>query len=158
MQLERAAREAHQGKRDLEEQATEAQVGAGPGAGLGWDGQWGEGADGGTRGATGSLKCTPRPALCQPEAADAVQPRKDAHLLPSPPFPPSPPFSLLPLLPQAAQGELSKAASDFRRLHGERQELLQQWEGVLEAIRKRDAAILEAGKWWRPLRWAACRC
>jgi hypothetical protein len=27
MQLERAAREAHQGKRDLEEQATEAQVG-----------------------------------------------------------------------------------------------------------------------------------
>ena len=42
---------------------------------------------------------------------------------------------------------MSKAARDFRRLHGERQELLQQWEGVLEAIRKRDSAILEAGKW-----------
>ena len=42
---------------------------------------------------------------------------------------------------------MSKAARDFRRLHGERQELLQQWEGVLEAMRKRDIAILEAGKW-----------
>ncbi|EFN56849.1 hypothetical protein CHLNCDRAFT_144442 [Chlorella variabilis] len=47
---------------------------------------------------------------------------------------------------QAAQTELSKAAQDFRRLHAERQELLQQWEGVLEAIRKRDASILEAGQ------------
>jgi hypothetical protein len=52
---------------------------------------------------------------------------------------------------------LSKAARDFRRLHAERQELLQQWEGVLEAIRKRDAAILEAGKWLGPAT-AVCRC
>ncbi|GAB4818571.1 hypothetical protein N2152v2_005617 [Parachlorella kessleri] len=46
---------------------------------------------------------------------------------------------------QAAQTELNKAAEDFRRLHAERQELLQQWEDVLAAISKRDAAILEAG-------------
>ena len=46
---------------------------------------------------------------------------------------------------QAAQTELNKAAEDFRRLHAERQELLQQWEDVLAAIAKRDAAILEAG-------------
>lgn len=48
--------------------------------------------------------------------------------------------------PQAAQGELGKAAADFRRLHAERAELLGQWEGVLEAVRMRDAAILEAGE------------
>ncbi|KAL4443384.1 hypothetical protein ABPG75_011121 [Micractinium tetrahymenae] len=47
---------------------------------------------------------------------------------------------------QAAQAELGKAAQDFRRLHEERQELLGQWEGVLKAISKRDAAILEAGQ------------
>lgn len=46
---------------------------------------------------------------------------------------------------QATQTELNKAAEDFRALHAERQELLAQWEGVLEAIAKRDAAILEAG-------------
>jgi len=48
---------------------------------------------------------------------------------------------------QAAQAELGKAAQDFRRLHSERQELLEQWEGVLKAISKRDASILEAGGW-----------
>jgi hypothetical protein len=51
----------------------------------------------------------------------------------------------------AAQAELAKVAQDFRRLHGERQELLAQWEGVLEAITRRDAAILEAGGWVRRL-------
>lgn len=59
-------------------------------------------------------------------------------------------------LPQAAQTELSKAAQDFRRLHAERQELLQQWEGVLEAIRKRDASILEAGGWGCPICQDTC--
>lgn len=50
---------------------------------------------------------------------------------------------------QAAHAELGKTAQDFRRLHEERQELLGQWEGVLKAISKRDAAILEAGElWW----------
>lgn len=46
---------------------------------------------------------------------------------------------------QAAQTELNKAAEDFRQLHAERAELLAQWEGVLEAVAQRDAAILEAG-------------
>ncbi len=49
---------------------------------------------------------------------------------------------------QAAHAELGKTAQDFRRLHQERQELLGQWEGVLKAISKRDAAILEAGELW----------
>lgn len=48
---------------------------------------------------------------------------------------------------QAAQGELGKAAQDFRRLHAERAELLAQWEAVAEAVRRRDADLLEAGGW-----------
>lgn len=59
---------------------------------------------------------------------------------------PGPHRDSTPPIPQTAQTELSKAAQDFRRLHAERAELLAQWEGVLEAIRKRDAAILEAGE------------
>ncbi|PRW50762.1 flagella associated isoform B [Chlorella sorokiniana] len=47
---------------------------------------------------------------------------------------------------QAAQGELGKAAQDFRRLHAERAELLTQWEAVAEAVRRRDAEILAAGQ------------
>lgn len=47
---------------------------------------------------------------------------------------------------QAAQTELNKAADDFRALHAERQELLAQWEGVLEAVSQRDKAILAAGQ------------
>jgi hypothetical protein len=43
--------------------------------------------------------------------------------------------------------ELAKVAADFRRLHSQRQELLGQWEGVLEAVARRDAEILEAGEW-----------
>jgi coiled-coil domain-containing protein 39 len=45
---------------------------------------------------------------------------------------------------QAAQIELNKTAEDFKSLHKERQELVGQWEGAIEAMKRRDEAIQEA--------------
>ncbi|GMH34075.1 hypothetical protein BSKO_01909 [Bryopsis sp. KO-2023] len=42
---------------------------------------------------------------------------------------------------QAAQIQLDKTAEDFRNLHKERQDLLQQWDEAVEAMRRRDQAI-----------------
>ncbi|KAL3156428.1 hypothetical protein ABBQ38_000737 [Trebouxia sp. C0009 RCD-2024] len=42
---------------------------------------------------------------------------------------------------QAAQIELDKTAQDFRQLHAERQELVQQWDTAVAAMHRRDAAI-----------------
>ncbi len=42
---------------------------------------------------------------------------------------------------QAAQIELNKTAEDFRQLHAERQELVQQWDTAVAAMHRRDAAI-----------------
>lgn len=42
---------------------------------------------------------------------------------------------------QAAQIELNKTAEDFRQLHTERQELVQQWDTAVAAMHRRDAAI-----------------
>nr|XP_048285854.1 coiled-coil domain-containing protein 39 [Myodes glareolus] len=41
----------------------------------------------------------------------------------------------------SAQLELDKAAQDFRKIHLERQELIQQWEGTIEQMQKRDQEI-----------------
>lgn len=42
---------------------------------------------------------------------------------------------------QAAQIQLDKAAEDFRKLHGERQDLIRQWDEAMEAMKQRDVAI-----------------
>lgn len=42
---------------------------------------------------------------------------------------------------QSRQIQLDKTAEDFRRLHQERQELVQQWDEAMEAMRKRDEMI-----------------
>lgn len=39
------------------------------------------------------------------------------------------------------QLELDKAAQDFRNIHNERQELIQQWENTIEQMQKRDRDI-----------------
>jgi len=44
---------------------------------------------------------------------------------------------------QAAQIELDKTAEDFRSLHKERQDLVQQWESAIEAMKRRDETIQE---------------
>ncbi|XP_074154367.1 LOW QUALITY PROTEIN: coiled-coil domain-containing protein 39 [Sminthopsis crassicaudata] len=41
----------------------------------------------------------------------------------------------------SAQIELDKAAQDFQRVHGERQELIRQWESTIEQMQKRDKDI-----------------
>ncbi|TKC52840.1 hypothetical protein EI555_003422 [Monodon monoceros] len=41
----------------------------------------------------------------------------------------------------SAQLELDKAAQDFRKIHNERQELIQQWENTIEQMQKRDRDI-----------------
>ncbi|XP_003794344.1 coiled-coil domain-containing protein 39 [Otolemur garnettii] len=41
----------------------------------------------------------------------------------------------------SAQLELDKAAQDFRKIHTERQELIQQWENTIEQMQKRDHDI-----------------
>ncbi|XP_052036602.1 coiled-coil domain-containing protein 39 [Apodemus sylvaticus] len=41
----------------------------------------------------------------------------------------------------SAQLELDKAAQDFRKIHLERQELIQQWESTIEQMQKRDEEI-----------------
>ena len=89
-----------------------------------------------TRHRTSCLRPTCRTELLLPPSQPHLSCRTELLLPPSQPH-----LSLL----QAAQAELGKAAQDFRRLHEERQELLEQWEGVLKAISKRDASILEAG-------------
>mmetsp|Transcript_5711 Transcript_5711/g.6544 ORF Transcript_5711/g.6544 Transcript_5711/m.6544 type:complete len:927 (+) Transcript_5711:140-2920(+) len=47
---------------------------------------------------------------------------------------------------QAAQIQLDKTAEDFRTLHNERQQLVQQWEEAVEAMKRRDAAIQAASE------------
>ncbi|MEW5311178.1 MAG: hypothetical protein WDW38_002914 [Sanguina aurantia] len=47
---------------------------------------------------------------------------------------------------QAAQTQLDKAAEDFRKLHGERQELIRQWDEAMDAMKQRDGAILVASE------------
>ena len=47
---------------------------------------------------------------------------------------------------QAAQVQLDKTADDFRALHGERQQLVAQWEEAVIAIKRRDAAIQDAAE------------
>eukprot|EP01061_Rhynchopus_euleeides_P021349 TRINITY_DN34886_c0_g1_i1.p1 TRINITY_DN34886_c0_g1~~TRINITY_DN34886_c0_g1_i1.p1 ORF type:complete len:905 (+),score=476.69 TRINITY_DN34886_c0_g1_i1:94-2715(+) len=55
---------------------------------------------------------------------------------------------------QAAQIELDKTAEDFRKLHRERQDLIEQWEDAVHAMHKRDEVIQAAresfaeGKQW----------
>jgi len=46
---------------------------------------------------------------------------------------------------QAAQLELERAAEDFRALHRDRQDLIQQWEEAIQTMHLRDAAIQAAG-------------
>lgn len=128
LQLERATREAHQGRRDLEEEQTATQVG------VGCNGPQACKAQG--HAAQGQACAVVLKALSR--RAPVLQSTLSFHWN-------APQCSGLPGL-QAAQAELGKAAQDFRRLHEERQELLGQWEGVLKAVSKRDAAILEAGK------------
>ncbi|XP_044523713.1 coiled-coil domain-containing protein 39 [Gracilinanus agilis] len=41
----------------------------------------------------------------------------------------------------SAQIELDKAAQDFRRVHGERKDLIKQWENTIEQMQKRDRDI-----------------
>ncbi|KAM6160081.1 coiled-coil domain-containing protein 39 [Erethizon dorsatum] len=41
----------------------------------------------------------------------------------------------------SAQLELDKAAQDFRKIHNERQELIEQWENTIEQMQKRDRDI-----------------
>uniref|UniRef100_A0A8D2B0R3 Coiled-coil domain-containing protein 39 n=1 Tax=Sciurus vulgaris TaxID=55149 RepID=A0A8D2B0R3_SCIVU len=41
----------------------------------------------------------------------------------------------------SAQLELDKAAQDFRKIHDERQELIQQWENTIEQMQRRDQDI-----------------
>ncbi|XP_028611595.1 coiled-coil domain-containing protein 39 isoform X2 [Grammomys surdaster] len=41
----------------------------------------------------------------------------------------------------SAQLELDKAAQDFRKIHAERQELIQQWENTIEQMQRRDQEI-----------------
>ncbi|GBF94678.1 flagella associated protein [Raphidocelis subcapitata] len=45
---------------------------------------------------------------------------------------------------QAAQIQLDRAAEDFRRLHGERRDLIAQWDEAAAAMRRRDEAIRAA--------------
>jgi coiled-coil domain-containing protein 39 len=47
---------------------------------------------------------------------------------------------------QAAQLELDRAAEDFRNLHAERQDVVRQWEDVIESMKRRDAAIADASR------------
>lgn len=42
---------------------------------------------------------------------------------------------------QSKQIQLDKTAEDFRRLHQERQELVQQWDDAMDAMRRRDEMI-----------------
>ncbi|KAJ3041458.1 Coiled-coil domain-containing protein 39, partial [Rhizophlyctis rosea] len=45
---------------------------------------------------------------------------------------------------QVAQIELDKTTEEFKRLHRERQELIAQWEGAIDNMRKRDQDIVDA--------------
>ena len=47
---------------------------------------------------------------------------------------------------QAAQLELDRAAEDFRALHAERQDVVRQWEDVIESMKRRDVAIADASR------------
>ena len=47
---------------------------------------------------------------------------------------------------QSKQIELDKTADEFRRLHKERQDLVQQWQESIEAMRRRDEDIRQAGE------------
>lgn len=47
---------------------------------------------------------------------------------------------------QTAQIELDKTAEDFRHLHGERQDLVAQWEQAIDTMKRRDEAINETGE------------
>jgi len=47
---------------------------------------------------------------------------------------------------QGAQLELDRAAEDFRTLHRERQDVVRQWEDVIESMKRRDVQIAEASR------------
>ena len=47
---------------------------------------------------------------------------------------------------QAAQLELDRAAEDFRQLHSERQDVVRQWEDVIESMKRRDIAIANTSR------------
>lgn len=47
---------------------------------------------------------------------------------------------------QSVQIELEKTAEDYKALHKERQDLIQQWEDTIEAMNKRDEMIQKAGE------------
>ena len=42
--------------------------------------------------------------------------------------------------------ELDRAAEDFRTLHRERQDVVRQWEDVIESMKRRDVQIAEASR------------
>lgn len=42
--------------------------------------------------------------------------------------------------------ELDNTAEDFRRLHGERQDLVRQWQNVIDSMRRRDEEINAVGE------------
>lgn len=44
------------------------------------------------------------------------------------------------------QVELDNTAEDFRRLHGERQDLVRQWQSVIDSMRRRDGEINAVGE------------
>lgn len=44
------------------------------------------------------------------------------------------------------QVELDNTAEDFRRLHGERQDLVRQWQNVVDNMRRRDGEINAVGE------------
>jgi coiled-coil domain-containing protein 39 len=45
---------------------------------------------------------------------------------------------------QVAQIELDKTTEAFKKLHMERQELIQQWENAIKTMQKRDQDITDA--------------
>jgi chromosome segregation ATPase len=47
---------------------------------------------------------------------------------------------------RSAQLELDRAAEDFRSLHAERQDVVRQWETVIESMKRRDLAIADASR------------
>lgn len=53
---------------------------------------------------------------------------------------------------QISQMELERTAENFRRLHDERQNLLQQWETAIQTMKKRDEEVEERQQYYQQLR------